>query len=134
MCEQGNSTWEGDIVGDTIVAIYSYYIPTLVIFGTIGNVLSVGVFFGSKLRKKSSSFYLAAVAISDLTFLITLFINWMANNGYELFFKPVFCQLFNALMLYCQSLSAWFIVAFVVERSVALRYPQHRNSICTVTR
>ncbi|KAF6201631.1 hypothetical protein GE061_004024 [Apolygus lucorum] len=37
-------------------------------------------------------------------------------------------------MTVCSFLSVWFIVAFTVERFVAVRYPLKRPSMCTVTR
>ncbi|KAG8326321.1 G-protein coupled receptor activity protein [Homalodisca vitripennis] len=34
----------------------------------------------------------------------------------------------------CSFLSVWFVVAFTVERFIAVRYPLKRPSMCTVTR
>ncbi|KAI5735241.1 hypothetical protein M8J77_016104 [Diaphorina citri] len=34
----------------------------------------------------------------------------------------------------CSFLSVWFVVAFTVERFIAVRYPLHRPSMCTVAR
>ncbi|CAB0000261.1 unnamed protein product, partial [Nesidiocoris tenuis] len=34
----------------------------------------------------------------------------------------------------CSFLSVWFIVAFTVERFIAVRYPLKRPSLCTVSK
>lgn len=70
-----------------------YYMPILVIMGCVGNALSVIVFFGTKLRKLSSSYYLAALAISDCGFLVAQFITWLNMVNVSLFNKAGFCQM-----------------------------------------
>lgn len=127
-------SWERWI-SNLVYALQLYYIPILVNLGTIGNCLSVCVFFGSKLRKTSSSFYLGALAICDTGFLISLFVTWMELMGYTaLFNRAGFCQFFIYLSTLCSFLSVWLVVAFTVERFVAVRYPLRRKSMCTVVR
>lgn len=46
-----------------------YFIPVITVFGTVGNILSVMVFLRTKLKKLSSSYYLAALAIFDTGYL-----------------------------------------------------------------
>lgn len=58
-----------------------YYTPVLVCLGCIGNVLSVFVFFRTKLKKLSSSYYLSALAVSDTIFLLSLLIVWLNFHG-----------------------------------------------------
>lgn len=81
--------------------IQLYYTPVLVILGCVGNTLSVFVFFGTKLKKLSSSYYLAALAFSDTGFLIAQFITWLNMVNVPLFKKPGFCQ----LAIYCSHVS-----------------------------
>lgn len=114
--------------------IQMYYTPILVYLGALGNCLSVCVFFSSKLRKLSSSFYLAALAISDTGFLISLFIVWLNMVDVGLFNRQGFCQFFIYLTTLCSFLSVWFVVAFTIERFVAVQYPLRRQSMCTVAR
>ncbi|XP_046667652.1 thyrotropin-releasing hormone receptor-like isoform X2 [Homalodisca vitripennis] len=111
-----------------------YYTPLLVCLGTVGNTLSVFVFFATKLRKSSSSYYLSALAISDTGFLIALFVSWLNLIDVNLFNMPGICQLTVYLTQVCSFLSVWFVVAFTVERFIAVRYPLKRPSMCTVTR
>ena len=73
--------------------IQLYYMPALVVLGCVGNTLSVFVFFGTKLRKLSSSYYLSALAVSDTGFLVAEFITWLNMVNVPLFKKSGFCQL-----------------------------------------
>ncbi|XP_037930876.1 cysteinyl leukotriene receptor 1 [Teleopsis dalmanni] len=111
-----------------------YYVPILVCTGSIGNILSVFVFFKTKLRKLSSSVYLAALAISDTCFLFGLFAQWLNFVDVHIYNRDFFCQFFtyfSSLACFC---SAWFVVAFTVERFIAVMYPLRRQTMCTVRR
>lgn len=81
--------------------IQLYYTPVLVILGCVGNTLSVFVFFGTKLKKFSSSYYLTALAFSDTGFLIAQFITWLNLVSVPLFKQPGFCQ----MAIYCSHVS-----------------------------
>lgn len=111
-----------------------YYTPFLVALGSLGNWLSVIVFFSTKLRKLSSSVYLAALAISDTGFLLTIFVTWLAMIDVPLFNQHVICELSVYLSSVCSFLSVWFVVGFTVERFIAVGYPLKRPSMCTVSR
>ncbi|XP_065206444.1 neuropeptides capa receptor isoform X2 [Planococcus citri] len=111
-----------------------YYTPVLVILGCVGNTLSVFVFFGTKLKKLSSSYYLAALAISDSGFLIAQFVTWLNLVHVPLFNKAGFCQMAIYFSHICSFLSVWLVVLFTIERFIAVRYPLHRPAVCTVAR
>ncbi|CAL1685987.1 unnamed protein product [Lasius platythorax] len=114
--------------------IQRYYTPILVHLGLLGNCLSVCVFFGTKLRYSSSSIYLGALAISDTLFLVTVFVVWLTMVKVDLFNRWGFCQFFIYLSTLCSFLSVWLVVAFTVERYVAVKWPLRRQSLCTVAR
>ncbi|XP_075160600.1 G-protein coupled receptor [Haematobia irritans] len=114
--------------------VYFYYVPFIVGFGSLGNILSVVVFFRTKLRNLSSSFYLAALAVSDTCFLFGLFVQWLDFFNIHLYNQEYFCQFFtffSSLACFC---SVWFVVAFTVERYIAVMYPLKRQTVCTVQR
>jgi hypothetical protein len=117
-----------------LTEIQMYYTPILVLLGTTGNCLSVIVFATAKLRQLSSSYYLAGLAISDTGYLLTLFFVWLNLVDVPLFNQHGFCQALMYCSQLCSFLSVWFVVAFTVERFIAVRYPLHRPSMCTVTR
>ncbi|XP_026742353.1 neuromedin-U receptor 1 [Trichoplusia ni] len=113
----------------------TYYTPLLVSLGCIGNLLSVFIFFTSKLRFQSTSLYLSALAISDTVFLLQLVPPWLtAVQSTVIFHLNGLCQVFVYASFVSCLLSAWLVVAFTIERFVAVMYPLQRNSMCTMTR
>jgi len=120
--------------GQVVNGIEVCYSLTLIVLGSIGNCISVLVFFTTKLKKLSSSFYLAALAISDTGFLIALLMAWLNSFGVPLFSTFGLCEMSVYLTYVCSFLSAWLVVAFTVERFIAVRHPLRRTSMCTVAR
>ncbi|KAG6442778.1 hypothetical protein O3G_MSEX002511 [Manduca sexta] len=112
-----------------------YYTPLLVVLGSVGNLLSVFVFYNSKLWLQPTSRYLTAVALSDTLFLTQLLPPWMnAVRLTGLFNHWGFCQVFVYLSYVTCCLSNWLVVAFTVERFMAVVYPLRRTSMCSVNR
>lgn len=114
--------------------LLSYYMPLLIVVGSIGNILSVLVFFRTRLKKLSSSYYLSALGISDTGFLLCNFFQWLGIFNINFYNKEVVCQLLTYLSNLCATLSVWFVVAFTVERFIAVLYPLKRQTMCTVRR
>lgn len=115
--------------------LYKYYIPVMILIGLIGNFLSCVVFLSTYLKMRSSSYYLAALAIADLAFLVVLtIVNCSFNGILELFNKEGWCQILVYISSVASILSVWLIVAFTVERFIAVQYPLQRPAICTVSR
>ncbi|XP_028156642.1 thyrotropin-releasing hormone receptor-like [Ostrinia furnacalis] len=125
-----------DYVADQVASSLNiYYTPMLVLLGLLGNGMCVSVFFTSKLRLQSTSQYLSALAISDSVFLVQLLPPWLNALGITgVFHEPGFCQVFVYTSYVTSCLSAWLVVAFTVERFVAVLYPLRRNAVCTVAR
>lgn len=113
---------------------YLYYTPLLTVTGTIGNIVSVLVFFRTRLRKLSSSYYLSALCISDTGFLLVNFLLWLSLFNINIYNRNGCCQLFTFLSGFCSALSVWFVVAFTIERFIAVIYPLKRQTMCTVKR
>ncbi|XP_059472845.1 neurotensin receptor type 1-like isoform X2 [Neocloeon triangulifer] len=120
--------------GAVVLAIQLYYTPALVVLGSAGNCLSVVVFSTAKLRQLSSSYYLAALAISDTGYLVGILMVWLDLVDVALYNEQGACQAIMYLSSVCSFLSVWFVVAFTVERFVAVKYPLHRPAVCTVAR
>lgn len=114
---------------------HQYYIPFIILLGLVGNLLSCIVFLNTHLRIRSSSYYLAALATADFGFLVTLLLVWLNNTlGWKVFNKDGWCETLVYVSAVCSSLSVWLIVAFTVERFIAVQYPLHRPHICTIAR
>lgn len=115
--------------------LHIYYVPILITIGLIGNFVSLFVFMGTHLKMHSSSYYLAALAVVEFLFVLTiLFVHFDFNNILGLYNKNVWCQLFVYTSSVCSTLNTWLIVAFTVERFIAVQYPLKRPHICTVSR
>ena len=79
-----------------------YYLAVIILFGMVGNLLSFLVFTQTHLKLRSSSYYLAALAVSDFGFLVTLLVVWLNHFGVDLFNRPGFCQ----ALVYLSSISS----------------------------
>lgn len=110
-----------------------YYTPCLVILGVLGNSLSVFVFFKTKLKKLSSSYYLAALALSDSFFLISLFFSWLPLIGLDVYNKPVACEVIIYTSSVSAFLSVWLVLAFTAERFLAVGYPFRRQTVWKIS-
>ncbi|XP_051172426.1 thyrotropin-releasing hormone receptor-like isoform X1 [Leptopilina boulardi] len=112
-----------------------YYIPFIILLGLIGNLLSCAVFLNTHLKMRSSSYYLAALATTDFMYLVTLLLVWLNSTvGWRVFNKEGWCESAVYISSVCSSLSVWLIVAFTVERFIAVQYPLHRPHMCTIAR
>ncbi|KAL6263177.1 hypothetical protein P5V15_005979 [Pogonomyrmex californicus] len=130
-----NSTIAFDRTLDNLLQnIQLYYTPILVVLGSLGNCLSMYAFFGTNLRYSSSSIYLGALAISDSIFLMIVFVVWLVMVHVNLFNQYGFCQCFIYISTISGCLSVWLVVAFTVERYVAVKWPLRRQFLCTVAR
>uniref|UniRef100_A0A8D8UM52 Neuropeptides capa receptor n=1 Tax=Cacopsylla melanoneura TaxID=428564 RepID=A0A8D8UM52_9HEMI len=120
----------------SIIDLFSvYYIPVIAFVGLVGNALSCIVFLNTHLKLRSSSYYLAALAMADFSYLSVLLFGWSDNNmNLEVFNREGWCQTLVYLSSVFSFLSVWLIVAFTVERFIAVQYPLHRPHICTVAR
>lgn len=121
--------------GGVYEVVHLYYLPSMIFVGLVGNLLSCVVFLNTHLKMRSSSYYLAALACADFGFLASLFLVWL-NSTLEI---PVFniegyCQCIVYVSSVCGFLSVWLIVAFTVERFIAVQYPLRRPHMCTVAR
>lgn len=114
---------------------HMYYIPSIILLGLVGNLLSCVVFLKTHLKLRSSSYYLAALATTDFSFLISLLLVWLNSTiGWKVFNNNGWCETLVYVSAVCSSLSVWLIVAFTVERFIAVQYPLHRPHMCTITR
>ncbi|CAL1689866.1 unnamed protein product [Lasius platythorax] len=112
-----------------------YYIPSIILLGLVGNLLSCVVFLKTHLKLRSSSYYLAALATADFGFLMSLLLVWLNGVvGWRVFNNDGWCETLVYVSAVCSSLSVWLIVAFTVERFIAVQYPLHRPHMCTVAR
>lgn len=117
---------------------------TLVVSGLIGNTLSVLVFSSTEMRQLSSNVYLLALAVSDSVYLVSVLVGRLLTAARCWFFPHAPIDLVNHSQFFCvaqQYLSDLFadystclILAFTVERGLAVFYPVAFKQKCTVAR
>ncbi len=111
-----------------------YYLALIIFLGMVGNTLNFLVFTRTHLKLRSSSYYLAALALADLGYLLTPMVAWLNQVGIDLFNRLGFCQamVYGSSVFSC--LSVWLTVAYTFERLIAVQYPLQRPFMCTVHR
>jgi hypothetical protein len=111
----------------------------LAAFGIIGNFISILVFLSPRFGRQSSYFYLLALALSDLWFLIINLIentfrnhNHLTHSGINILDRapPSICKSVQYARSVTRFLSMWIIVAFSIERLFVVFYPLKRAEIC----
>ncbi|KAH6923728.1 hypothetical protein HPB50_005794 [Hyalomma asiaticum] len=98
------------------------YMPAVIYLGLVGNLLSLITFCFTKLRSRTSSLYMGALAVSDSGFLLVLSFGWLSEHGIKVH-QHGFClvTIFFTSVFSCWSV--WLTVSFTAERFVAVRYP-----------
>ena len=107
----------------------------LVILGLVGNSLCFAVTVKTNLRKMSSTVYLSVLAICDnmliyLTIVRTLIPSdlWLGKETTRL--HVVLCLSTEYMDYWFPQLSSWCLVAFTIERAVAVLYPHRYEFFC----
>ncbi len=118
------------IVGSIIAAL-----------GVIGNILSI-IVLSNRRMQSSTSCYLIALAVFDITVLISLFLFmslptvYIATGKLESYFLayPYMHPFAYPIALTAQTCSIYTTVAFTVERYIAVCMPLKAAKMCTTSR
>ncbi|XP_050517196.1 thyrotropin-releasing hormone receptor-like isoform X1 [Diabrotica virgifera virgifera] len=115
--------------------LHLYYIPVIIVTGFLGNLTSCVVLLCTHLKLRSSSYYLAALALADSGYLLCLLVLYCSSNNFiHLYNMQGICQMCIYLTYVFSFLSVWLIVAFTIERFIAVQYPLKKPYICTAKR
>ncbi|KAK2150468.1 hypothetical protein LSH36_404g03020 [Paralvinella palmiformis] len=115
-------------------------VPFLTLVGLVGNTLSFVVMYSPLYNRKSYSYYLRALAVSDNFNLIVTCVQ-LANeasfqmSGIRLLEQhtSATCQLTEFLGNVIWLVSSWLIVCFTIDRYIAVCHPLQRARLCTET-
>lgn len=117
----------------------NYLTVVIIIFGLIGNSACLVMFLSRRYRYRSSSQYLLFLAISDIGYLLTVsllparyFLHDYVNMDWSYSLPAL--VLFYYVSSVCSYLSSLYILAFTIERFVAVFWPLKCMSLCTVSR
>lgn len=98
-------------------------LPTMLVLGIGGNILTIVVMMSPKFRQLTSRIYLIFLALSDLTLLLTQPFNKMfviEMIGFDVrALSDVGCKIFFWFFRTGKMTSSWFVVCLCVERFVA---------------
>uniref|UniRef100_A0A0N4ZYA6 G_PROTEIN_RECEP_F1_2 domain-containing protein n=1 Tax=Parastrongyloides trichosuri TaxID=131310 RepID=A0A0N4ZYA6_PARTI len=98
---------------------FYFVLPCIIMFGLIGNILSLVTILQSRLRKTNASAYLIVLTSSDSIFLIILLLVLFQVDFYSYYS----CTLIEYLLSTSASVSSWSIAALTIERFSAIVYP-----------
>ena len=107
--------------------------PVWYIIGITGNLLAARVWLDRRIRKNNSSaIYLATLSIADLIFLLLHILQelnyaWGCNTLNHL----GMCETYFTLAIVAQYLSPILVLAFTVERWIAICHPFAKEKYCT---
>lgn len=118
----------------TIVKFYIW--PLLVIFGLTGNFLSILVLTRRRLIRTSTNNYLTILAAFDSLYLITtLMLNVASHEGFSKYeYTSTLLYILRPLADFSSNTSAWLIVCFTLERTLAVIKPIYAKRTCSVRR
>ncbi|XP_067681288.1 mu-type opioid receptor-like [Haliotis asinina] len=108
--------------------------PILLIFGTVGNILSMIVLTRQAMRKSSMSIYLTCLAVADLLALYSGLLRQWIIYTFQIDLRelhPLVCKIYTWMLYVSLDLSAWILVSVTVERAVSVWLPHKVKVICT---
>ncbi|KFU90693.1 Cysteinyl leukotriene receptor 2, partial [Chaetura pelagica] len=104
--------------------IYPIMYLSIFFLGTVGNGLSIYVFFQPLKRKTSVNIYLQNLAVSDLLFVITLpFRATYFLLGSHWIFGDIICRIMTYTLYVNMYGSIYFLTVLSVVRFIAIVYP-----------
>jgi len=117
--KEDNATFETDSNNEmvTIMAFRRVFGHVCLALGLPGNILSAIVWLRLH-RKNSSAVYLAAIAVNDIVYLLSLFTLNISNTGGKWF---DYCVLY--LLESTGTIEPLLILGFSVERLLAICWP-----------
>ncbi|CAF0813022.1 unnamed protein product [Adineta steineri] len=139
-----NSTNHNDSSADNIFfillnvrLIVKFYIwPLLVLFGLIGNFLSILVLTRRRLIRTSTNNYLTVLAVFDSCYLVfTLILNFGSHSTFSNNpFTQTLLYFLRPLADFSSNTATWLIVCFTLERTLAVARPIYAKRTCSVRR
>ena len=117
---------------DNILKVWQFTLPTIIAFGTIGNILSIVTVTNRQCKKSMFTTYIAALGVADLggLYLFGLPLVFLAFeiNIFEV--VPSACKLLTFFTSQMTQMSSWIITAMTLERTFSVFFPLKVKSIC----
>ncbi|KAK2158225.1 hypothetical protein LSH36_174g02023 [Paralvinella palmiformis] len=114
--------------------IWIYGSGVIIVFGTIGNLLSGLVMMRKSLQRHTTSLYLTVLAVVDTAVLYTGLLRYWIRALYGLDIRTLSvagCKLHIFLVYFLVHFEAWILVWVAVERLVAIFVPHRAKDLFT---
>ena len=106
------------------LCLYGY--PSILILGTVGNLLTLAVMINSGMRRRSTGFYMSALSVFDTSVLYTsCFRQWLSllNDSEVLSLSNASCKTFNFLSYTFFDIAVWLLIVMTCERYLVVQFP-----------
>ncbi len=121
-------------IGDLVFEYgWKYVAPIIFILGIVGNTLTILVMRRKRLRGSTACVYLPLIAFFDSLALIFGMIPEWIEASFKYKFKeihPATCKFEKFSFYTCADVAIWLLVAFNLDRFVAVCFPLKRTKIC----
>jgi hypothetical protein len=106
-------------------------LPPLVVFGILGNLLTIHILFrNSKVFASSGTLYLLTLAATDTLFILSSILTLFTINGLtEYWIYWILRHISSFISDASFTFSVWLVVWFTVERAFAVCFPLKVNSV-----
>jgi len=102
----------------------------IIIFGLIGNIITILVFMKKKLKSISARNILCALALADSLKLLSLILFFYSDFGFK-FISEFCCRLQKCTEVFTTALSVFLITFSAIEKFISIKYSKckfNRNS------
>ena len=113
--------------------IWTYITPSIIIAGTVGNILSLMAVTNRHCRKSSFTVYLAALAITDTTYLYVCALRDWLTHVFAIrlgSFGNSWCKVTWVLTFLTSQASSWLVAALAAERMFCTYFPHKTKTAC----
>ena len=117
----------------TGLLIWKVVPPILILFGTIGNILSIVILTRKAIKVSTTALYLSFLAVSDLIVLYTgLLRQWLIYLfDYDVrHISEATCKIHIWLLYTSLDFSAWIVMVVTMERAISAWFPHTAKSKC----
>lgn len=125
--------WENTMA--RAIGLYGY--PLIIIFGTIGNLLTLMVMLRQKMRRRPTCFHMSAIAVFDTLVLYSDCLRqWLAllHGSNALTLSSAACKVFHFFSYTFFDISVWLIVIMTVDRFLVVQFPLHAPKLSSLPR
>lgn len=125
---------EGHLVLQTAVRfLHVYYLPSITLFGLLGNLVCCIVLTRPVLAARSPGQYMLGLCVVNTVCLLTILHTWMTNYFNVHFYRlGGWCQFIEFVRTLSEFLSVWYAVSLGIDRLVAVCCGRGwRSAACT---